>query len=81
MICEKCKGRGRRENPRYHGCQDIGWHEPMICCRACGGSGFIVGNLREVLDVLKVIRNGGSYRKEDIEQAIKVIEEEQPKAK
>lgn len=80
MICKKCNGNGYRNNPRYHGCQDVGWHEPRIKCRACEGSGFIVGSLKEVLDVLKVIRNGGAWRKEDIVQAIKVIEgEPQPK--
>lgn len=61
MTCDTCKGNGWVDNKHYYQygyaeAYDRGL-EPRIKCKRCGGSGFIVGNLNEALNVLTVAIN------------------------
>lgn len=61
MICDTCKGKGWIENKQYNRYSSINAYErgiePEIKCKRCGGSGFIVGNLNEALNILTVAIN------------------------
>lgn len=54
MICPKCKGAGHYPNPRYP--NPASWSyagEPSLPCRKCKQTGYIIGNVADVLDHLK----------------------------
>lgn len=58
MICDRCKGRGYVYDPRLYDvpgwkAYEMGYTEPKKC-RKCGGSGFVLGNAEEVMDLLTV---------------------------
>lgn len=61
MICDKCKGKGYITNPKLFQvpswrAYEMGYDKP-IKCRKCGGSGFILGNAKEVMNILDVAIN------------------------
>lgn len=61
MKCEKCEGRGWITNVRYYdlGCA-ISYErnvQPTKKCKKCNGSGFIIGNINEVLEYLRYLEN------------------------
>jgi DnaJ-class molecular chaperone len=64
MKCTKCNGRGFIDNPRFYsyktGCNDAYMHgiEPTKKCVTCNGSGYIVGNLKEIAERLLCAANG-----------------------
>lgn len=64
MKCPKCNGRGFIDNPRFYsyktGCNDAYQHgiEPTKKCVTCNGSGYIVGNLKEIAERLLCAANG-----------------------
>lgn len=64
MECPKCKGRGFVDNPRFYsyrtGCNDAYYHgiEPTKKCSNCNGSGFVIGNVKEIAQRLLCAANG-----------------------
>lgn len=65
MKCDRCNGRGRVDNPRYwsgrYSCVEA-WERgisPVIKCKKCDGSGYIIGCIDDIVDRLKVAANGG----------------------
>ena len=57
MICDKCNGHGLVDNPKYydHG-SAISYERgisPKKKCRKCKGSGYLIGNISEILAFLK----------------------------
>lgn len=61
MICDKCKGKGYITNPKLYQvpswrAYEMGYCNP-IKCRKCGGSGFILGNAKDVMEMLNVSIN------------------------
>ena len=59
MKCVYCNGRGLVDNPRYCGDGYERGIEPMIKCKKCDGSGYIIGCIDDIVDRLKVAANGG----------------------
>lgn len=54
MKCPKCDGRGWYENPSYP--NPASWNyagEPTKRCGKCKESGYIIGNVKDVLSFLK----------------------------
>lgn len=78
MRCPKCEGRGWYENPKYP--NPASWSyagEPSIDCRKCGKRGYIIGNVPDVVEFLKVLANNFEHDKErlrEIKQCIEAIE-------
>ena len=65
MKCDRCNGSGRVDNPRYwsgrYSCVEA-WERgisPVIKCKKCDGSGYIIGCIADIVDRLKVADNGG----------------------
>lgn len=58
MICDTCKGTGWIDNKQYYRyCNAEAYDRglaPQVKCKRCGGSGFLVSNLNEALNVLTV---------------------------
>lgn len=80
MKCPKCKGCGYYPNPKYP--NPASWSyagEPSFPCRKCKQTGFVIGNVKEVLEFLnhlKVkfeIERDKDYLRE-VNQCIDVIE-------
>ena len=63
MICCYCSGQGYVNNPKVDTMSDTDAYERdipfQIKCRACGGSGFIIGNANEAIEMLNVHLNNG----------------------
>ena len=63
MICCYCSGTGYIHNPKVDSMSDMDAYERdipfRIKCRACGGSGFIIGNANEAIEMLNVHLNNG----------------------
>lgn len=59
MKCPHCEGRGWKHNQRYYSAKEryptcyYLKYEPTVTCRKCKGTGFIIGNPKEVLEFLK----------------------------
>lgn len=84
MKCKKCEGRGWNENARYWNAKSninsdyYLRYEPSIECGKCKGSGYIIGNVKDVLDFLKHLEaakfmHDKEYR-EQVRQCIDAIE-------
>lgn len=64
MECDKCGGCGWNENKRYWNAkaklqsQYYLRFEPTVKCGKCGGSGYIIGKIKEVLDFLLHLEKG-----------------------
>lgn len=88
-ICKKCEGRGWNYNEIYYDTKHkypnsdaYMQYNPTKKCGKCKGTGFIIGNVSEVLDFLKFLE-GKIERKEflsgkeiidQVKQCISVIE-------
>jgi hypothetical protein len=56
--CPKCKGNGWYPNPRYPNPSSWSWAgEPSFKCSKCKETGYIIGNVKDVLSFLKVLQN------------------------
>lgn len=61
MICDKCNGKGSITNPKLFNvpiwkAYEKGYHKPIKCSK-CGGYGFVLGNVQEVIKALDVAIN------------------------
>lgn len=74
MTCNKCNGKGWNHNERYWKAKaDInssGYlrYNPSVKCGKCKGSGFIIGNIKEVLDFLKHLQVKFAHDKHYLDQ-------------
>ena len=76
MKCDKCKGRGWYENPKYPEKGNFAGI-PSIDCGKCKGSGYVIGNIKDVLQHLKYLQIKFEYDKtllREINQCIDTIE-------
>ncbi len=59
MVCDKCKGIGRVDNPKYWNNKGSDYclrFDPMIKCRKCKGFGYVVANIQDVMHELGQIQ-------------------------
>lgn len=80
MKCPKCEGRGWNDNQRYWNAKakyQTDYYlrfEPTVKCGNCKGSGYIIGNVKDVLDFLRHLEKGKfMYDKEYAEQTRQCI--------
>lgn len=78
MKCPKCDGKGWRRNPKWTGggCDVYPISYP---CRYCGESGYVIGNVRDVLNYLKGMqaraeRSGDKRTSAELKRCISIIE-------
>ena len=79
MKCDKCDGVGWNDNPKYWDKRYDSYilHDPRINCRKCKGTGYVIGNIKEVFGFLKVLEDRFNHDKEvlkEIKQCIDAIE-------
>lgn len=72
MKCTKCKGRGWINNPRFCG-KDIDCTSPTITCKRCGGTGYIIGNIHDVIERLESAANGDTINQKEAKQMLESI--------
>lgn len=80
MICSKCNGRGWYDNPRWEG-SGHGGVSPSLRCKKCNETGYVLGNVKDVVSTLKrlemffknVYKDDGYLA--DIQSCIKIIEQ------
>ena len=79
MKCSKCNGSGTIDNPRYWGgrysCIEA-WergYDPSIKCKQCNGTGYIIGNMSEIVDRLRCAANGVTIRTKEAKQMLEAI--------
>ena len=77
MKCAKCNGRGIVTNNRYYlhsssEAYEMGIH-PTKPCKHCGGSGYIIGNIGDIVDRLRVAANGVTITKREAQQMLDAI--------
>lgn len=80
MICPKCGGIGRIDNPRYYKQSPIDSYldgiPSMIECKKCNGKGHIFGNVSDAINLLNdaVTDNRGLTAKET-KQLLNILNE------
>lgn len=79
MECPKCNGSGRVENPRYfngqYSCTEA-WergYDPSIKCRKCNGTGYIIGNISDIVNRLRAASNGVTITTREAKQMLEAI--------
>lgn len=77
MKCAKCNGRGIVSNNRYYlhsnsEAYEMGIH-PTKPCKQCGGSGYIIGNIGDIVERLRVAANGVTITKREAQQMLDTI--------
>lgn len=77
MKCPKCEGRGIVYNPRYYRYSSVEAYErgipAAIECKYCKGSGYIIGNIQDIVDRLKCAANGVTISQEEAKQMLEAI--------
>ena len=77
MKCAKCNGRGIVANNRYYLHSSSEAYEmgiyPTKPCKHCGGSGYIIGNIGDIVDRLRVAANGVTITKREAQQMLDAI--------
>jgi hypothetical protein len=78
MICPKCEGKGWYDNPNYPAPANHSWAGiPTIDCRKCKRTGYIIGDVKDVVDFLKHLEVKFKDNKEllgQVKQCINAIE-------
>ena len=84
MKCVKCNGKGKRDNPKYYryGCA-VAYErgiQPMVNCKSCNGSGYIIGNIKDVINFLEHLKVKFELEKNkeylrEVEQCLKIMKE------
>lgn len=77
MECPKCKGKGWLDNPRYyaHDAQ-YSWSHGIPTrkkCSNCKGSGYIIGNMTDIVDRLRCAANGVTISDREAKQMYEAI--------
>lgn len=80
--CPKCDGNGWKDNPRYwsakakYATEYYLRYDPRIRCRECKGTGYVVGDVRDAIDTLRVWKNNpqGLLHSSDFTKAVKILE-------
>lgn len=77
MKCPKCNGSGVIANPRYYRYSNSVAYErgikPIKDCKNCNGSGYIIGNIQDIVDRLECAANGVTISKEEAKQMLNAI--------
>lgn len=77
MICGKCNGRGVVPNLIYYRHSNSEAWEMGIPvtkpCERCGGSGYIIGNIGDIVERLRVAANGVTITKREAKQMLDAI--------
>lgn len=77
MKCPKCEGRGIVYNPRYLRYSSSEAYErgipAAIECKHCHGSGYIIGNINDIVERLECAANGVAISKEEAKQMLEAI--------
>ena len=80
MRCSKCNGTGYVRNSRYYRHSVVEAWEMGIpalkLCDKCQGSGFIIGNIGEIVDRLRCAVNGVTITPREAKQMLDAIEKE-----
>jgi predicted methyltransferase len=85
VKCDKCGGSGVVENPKYWNAKNrypnsdyYLQFDTSITCKKCNGSGYIIGKIKDVLQLLSHLKtkfeNNPEYKRE-IQQCIDLIEQ------
>ena len=78
MKCVKCDGNGYYDNPKYINCHSFcEGIESRINCKKCKGSGYVIGNIKDVVSFLKHLEFKFQHDKEylfQIKQCLDTIE-------
>ena len=48
-------------------------YNPTIKCKQCNGSGYIIGNINDIVDRLKVAANGVTITQKEAKQMLEAI--------
>jgi len=79
--CKKCNGIGRVENCRYWNAKakyNTDWYlqfEPYINCRECKGTGYVLSDVKDAIDYLKVFKNNPNpLSTKDFKISIEILE-------
>ena len=77
--CDKCEGNGWKDNPKYWNASRANdWYlqyPTRINCRACKGTGYVIGDVRDAIDILKVWKNNPQgITDKEFKQAIEILE-------
>ncbi len=75
--CDKCDGFGWKDNPKYWNA--IGdWklqYEPTIKCRACKGTGYVIADFKDAINILQVWKNNPrGIDDKDFKLAVEILE-------
>ena len=77
MECPKCKGAGFVSNPRYYNNDaQYSWSHgisPSKICSACKGSGYIIGNMKDIVERLRCAANGVTISDREAKQMYEAI--------
>jgi len=77
MRCNKCNGAGVVANPRYYRHSNVeAWEMGIPAtkpCKHCGGSGYIIGNIGDIVERLRVAANGVTITKREAKQMLDAI--------
>lgn len=78
MKCPKCNGCGKVSNTRYYNLGSAIAYErgvsPIKTCKECNGTGFVLGNYKDIADRLLVTAKGGEpIKQKEAQQMLDVI--------
>jgi len=79
--CDKCDGKGWKDNPKYWNAKakyQTDWYlhyKTRVNCKTCKGTGYVIGDVMDAIDVLKVWKNNpNGITNKDFKQAIEILE-------
>lgn len=77
MKCPKCNGKGYVTNKQYYNLGNSLAYEkgvlPMKPCYHCNQSGYIIGNIKDVIDRLECAVNGVTITPEEAKEMLNAI--------
>ena len=77
MKCPKCGGQGIVCNQRYYRHSSSEAYEMGISstkeCKSCNGTGYIIGNIQDIVDRLECAANGVTISKDEAKQMLEAI--------
>lgn len=80
MKCPKCDGKGWYDNPKYPNPASYSHAgEPSIKCKHCNGTGYIIGDVKDLLAFLKHLQvyfEKDKHYYHQVKQCIDIIEKQ-----